>query len=42
MEDQKKRYETPAIITHTEEEIASRIGPAHKVPSGGPPGIEYP
>ena len=26
MEDQKKRYETPAIITYTEEEIASRIG----------------
>ena len=42
MEDQKKRYETPVIITYSEEEIASIIGPAHTVTSGGPPGIEYP
>ena len=42
MEDQKKSYETPVIITYTEEEIAGIIGPAHTVTSGGPPGIEYP
>lgn len=41
MEDQKNRYETPAVITYTEEEIAAIIGPAHTVTSGGPPGQEF-
>ena len=42
MEDKKKRYETPAITTYTEEEITSIIGPAHTVTSGCPPGEENP
>jgi hypothetical protein len=41
MEDQKKRYETPAIRTYTEDEIAAIIGPARTVTSGGPRGVEF-
>jgi hypothetical protein len=41
MEDQKKRYETPVIITYTDEEITNIIGPAHTCTSGGPRFIKH-
>jgi hypothetical protein len=41
MEAHKNRYETPEILTYTDDEIAAIIGPAHTVTSGGPPGREF-
>jgi len=41
MESKKIQYESPKIITYTEEEIAAIIGPAHTVTSGGPRGVEF-
>ena len=42
MKDKKVEYEAPKVITYTEEEILNKLGPAHTVTSGGPPGEEYP